>query len=64
MMNTVALYAEHAQTCEEATGYTMEYETIYCRVDGKTGECVKHDLGDAETTEIYCEGCGLVLWSA
>ena len=62
MADTTKVYAEHAQTCVKATGFTVEAESILCRVDGETGECVQHDMGDAETTEIRCEGCDAILW--
>jgi len=65
MANTVELYTEHAKTCDMATGSTIEQELIVCRIDGETGECVKHDLGyDGQTTEIRCEGCDDLLWTA
>ncbi len=62
-MNTISLLKAHETDCLLFTGKTIETEAIICIVDGRTGECEKHDFSDAETIEIRCEGCGAVLFT-
>jgi len=62
-MDTAKLFAAHERDCINPTGRTIELEIIACIVDGKTGECIKHDFADGETVEVRCEGCDALLWA-